>query len=167
MNKEKYFIEKEFGPLDDLYILLESLENTLQAEITDEDYIIGRKQLFYTFLHETIHAFISKKARWIHELNDDETDFIDELATRIIIDDVIKRLNIYEKMDTFYGKYVHHKKEIEIYGYKFNEDRYNEVEETWNKTFSKENDIDGFCKYVFEYYKNNKEQIGREKDFEY
>jgi translation elongation factor EF-Ts len=167
MIKEKYIMEKSFSPLDDLYVLLESLEKTLQSEINDEDYVIGRKQLFYTFLHETIHAFITKKAKWVHELDEDETDFIDELATRIIIDDVIKRLNIFEKMDTFYEKYVHHKNELELYGYKLSENNYNKIEEEWYKKYSKENNIDAFCRYLLEYYKNNKTEIGREEDFKY
>ena len=108
MDKENYKINKIFSPLDDLYNLLKMLEESLGTEINDEDYIIGRKQLYYIFLHETIHAFITKKAKWVHELKDDETDFVDELVTRIIIDDVIKRLNIFEKMDTYYEHYVKH-----------------------------------------------------------
>jgi hypothetical protein len=102
MNKDEYISSKVFPPLDDLYLLLRSLENILGTEIEEKDYIIGRKQLYYIFLHETIHAFISRKAHWIHELKEDETDFVDELVVRVIIDDVIKKLNIYNKMDTYY-----------------------------------------------------------------
>ena len=95
MDKDKYISTKIFSPLDDLFVLLHSLEEIFKTEINDDDYIIGRKQLYYIFMHETMHAFIAKKARWIHELQDDETDFIDELAARVIIDDVIKRLKIF------------------------------------------------------------------------
>jgi len=122
MNKDKYILTKIFSPLDDLYGLLHSLEKTLETEINDEDYIIGRKQLYYTFLHETIHAFITKKAKWIHELKDDETDFVDEVVDGTIIDDVIKRLNIFDKMDTFYEQNVHHKVELKLYGYNLSEE---------------------------------------------
>jgi hypothetical protein len=167
MDKYKYIISKKFPPLDDLYVLLHSLEETLGTEINDEDYIIGRKQLFYIFLHETIHAFITKKAGWIHKLKDDETDFVDELAARIIIDDVIKRLNIFDKMDTFYKNNVNHKNELELYGYKLPEEEYISLEEEWYKNYSKKNDIEGYCKYVLEYYRNNFDRIGRDKDFEY
>jgi len=167
MDKENYKINKIFSPLDDLYTLLKMLEESLGTEINDEDYIIGRKQLYYIFLHETIHAFITKKAKWVHELKDDETDFVDELVTRIIIDDVIKRLNIFEKMDTYYEHYVKHKIGLINYGYKLSEDEYMKLEEIWYKKYSKENNIDGYCKYILEYYRNNINKIGRDKDFKY
>jgi hypothetical protein len=165
MKKDKYILTKIFSPLDDLYILLKSLEKTLETEINDEDYIIGRKQLYYIFLHETIHAFITKKAKWIHELKDDETDFVDEIVVRIIIDDVIKRLNIFDKMDTFYEQNVNHKNELKLYGYKLSEEEYNKLENEWYKNYSKDNDIEAFCKYVLEYYRNNFGRIGRDKNF--
>jgi hypothetical protein len=137
-------------------------------EINDEDYIIGRKQLYYIFLHETMHAFITKKAGWIHKLKEDETDFVDELVARIIIDDIIKRLNIFDKMDTYYEQYVHHKNELKEYGYdKLTEEEYIKLEEEWHKNYSNKNDIDGYCKYVLEYYRNNFDRIGRDKNFEY
>jgi len=167
MDKDKYIVSKIFSPLDDLYILLQSLEKSLGTEINDEDYIIGRKQLYYIFLHETIHAFITKKAKWIHELNEDETDFVDELAVRVIIDDVIKRLNIFHKLDVYYENHVDHKNDINLYGFKVNEEEYNILEKEWYKNFSKENDINGYCKYLLKYYRNNFEKIGRDKDFKY
>ena len=43
---QNYKNTKTFSPLDDLYELLHSLEKTLETEINDEDYIIGRKQLY-------------------------------------------------------------------------------------------------------------------------
>jgi hypothetical protein len=167
MDKDKYILTKFFPPLDDLYVLLHSLEETLETEINDEDYIIGRKQLFYTFLHETMHAFITRKAGWIHNLKDDETDFVDELAARIIIDDVIKRLNIFDKMDTFYENNVNHKEELKLYGYELPEEEYMNLEEEWYKNYSNKNDIEGYCKYVLEYYRNNFDRIGRDENFEY
>jgi hypothetical protein len=167
MDKDKYVITKIFPPLDDLYILLHSLEKTLETEINENDYIIGRKQLYYTFLHETIHAFITKRAKWIHELEEDETDFVDELVVRIIIDDVIKRLKIFCKMDTFYENNVNHKNELFLYGYKLTEDEYDRLEEEWNKNYSKENKIEEYCKYILEYYRNNIYKIGRDKEFKY
>ena len=151
MDKDKYIVSKIFSPLDDLFELLQSLENSLRTEINDEDYIIGRKQLFYIFLHETIHAFITKKAKWIHELNEDETDFVDELAVRVIIDDVINRLNIFHKLDIYYENNVDHKNELKLYGFKINEEEYKILEKEWYENFSKENDIEGYCKYLLKY----------------
>ncbi|MDR0512202.1 MAG: hypothetical protein LBG93_03770 [Treponema sp.] len=167
MEKNKYIINKIFPPLDDLFILLQLLEKSLETEINEEDYIIGRKQLYYIFLHETIHAFITKKAKWIHELKDDETDFVDEAAVRIIIDDVIKRLNIYPKMDTYYENNFNHKTDLKLYGFKLKEENYLKLEEEWYKKYSKENDINGLCKYLLEYYRYNLNEIGRDKDFKY
>ena len=167
MDKDKYIVSKIFSPLDDLFILLQSLEKSLGTEVTDEDYIIGRKQLYYIFLHETIHAFITKKAKWIHELNEDETDFVDELAVRVITDDIIKRLNIFHKLDTYYENNVDHKNDINLYGFKVNEEDYILLEKEWHEKYSKENNIDGYCKYLLEYYRNNFEKIGRDKDFKY
>ena len=167
MNKDEYIVNKIFPPLDDLYLFLSSLEKTFEIEINDEDYITGRKELYYIFLHETIHAFITKKARWIHELNEDETDFVDELAVRVLIDDVIKRLNIFYKLDTYYENNVDHKNDINLYGFKVNEEEYSILEKEWYKNFSKGNDIDGYCKYLLKYYRNNFEKIGRDKDFKY
>ena len=167
MDKDKYIGTKLFSPLDDLFVLLHSLEEIFETEITDDDYIIGRKQLYYTFMHETMHAVITKKARWIHELQDDETDFVDELVARVIIDDVIKRLNIFDKMDTYYKDYVNHKAELKYYGYKISEEEYGKLEEEWYKNYAKENKIEEYCKYILEYYRDNFDRIGRDKDFEY
>ena len=153
--------------MDDLFILLQLLEKSLETEINEEDYVIGRKQLYYIFLHETIHSFITKKAQWIHELKDDETDFVDEVAVRIIIDDVIKRLNIYPKMDTYYENYINNKTDIKHYGFKLKEENYLKLEEEWYKKYSKKNDINGFCKYLLEYYRDNFNEIGRDKDLKY
>ena len=50
---------KKFEPLDNLYKLLEQMEQTLGISISSKDYKIGRHQLFYIFLHETTHAFIT------------------------------------------------------------------------------------------------------------
>jgi len=163
----EYTCSKKFPPLDDLYSLLYLLEKTLETEINEEDYIIGRKQLYYTFLHETIHAFITKKARWIHKLKDDETDFVDELVTRIIIDDVIKRLELYDKMDTYYEGNIHHKNEMKYYGFKLPEEEYNKLETEWYKKYSKENKIEDYCNYILEYYRNNINKIGRVQNFKY
>ena len=153
--------------MDDLYLLLKTLEKTLKTEIGEEDYIIGRKQLYYIFLHETMHAFITKNAKWIHDLKDDETDFVDELVVRVIIDDVIQRLNIFEKMDTYHQHHVNHAKELELYGYKLSEGEYDTLKKEWMENYSNENKIEKYCKYVLEYYRNNFDRIGREKDFKY
>ncbi|OQA47746.1 MAG: hypothetical protein BWY47_01361 [Bacteroidetes bacterium ADurb.Bin302] len=81
-GKDKFIIEKVFPPLDDLYHLLKHLEEEFNVEIEDKDYVIGRKQMYFTFLHETLHAFIRKKATWVFSLSEDEIDFIDEVAVR-------------------------------------------------------------------------------------
>ena len=95
MIKDKIIVNKIFPPLDDLYILLKKMQKALKTEIDDNDYVVGRKQLYFIFMHETMHAFITRKAHWIYNLSEDETDFIDEVVARIIIDDLIKELNIY------------------------------------------------------------------------
>lgn len=167
MTKNEYICTKIFPPLDDLYILLHSLEKTLETEIGEEDYIIGRKQLYYIFLHETIHAFITKKARWIHNLKDDETDFVDELVVRIIIDDVIERLKIFDKMDTYRQHNVNHERELQSYGFKLAEGEFIKLQKEWIENYSKENKIEEYCKYALDYYRNNFDRIGRDQNFEY
>jgi len=109
MGKDKFIIEKDFPPLDDLYLLLKHLQNSLNEEIEDKDYVIGRKQMYFTFLHETLHAFIRKKAPWIFSLTEDETDFIDELAVRFLIDDYLADPEIYKKVDEYYRDFVRHR----------------------------------------------------------
>jgi hypothetical protein len=112
-----YKNQKQFGALDDLYVLLEQMESTIGVEISDKDYIIGRKQLFYVFLHETMHAFITKTSRWIHDLPEDETDFVDELVVRVVLDDLIKDLDLLPKIDTFYENNIDHKTDLKHYGF--------------------------------------------------
>jgi hypothetical protein len=167
MIKNEYISTKVFPPLDDLYLLLQSLEKTLDTEISEEDYIIGRKQLYYIFLHETMHAFITKRAKWIHELKDDETDFVDELVARIMIDDIIQRLGIFDKMDTYHQHYVNHEKDLQLYGYKLAEGEYDILRKEWLENYSKENKIEEYCKYTLEYYRKNFDRIGRDPNFKY
>jgi len=164
MSKDNYIVSKICTPLDELYSLLQSLEKSFKVEINEEDYIIGRKQLFYTFLNKTIHAFIAKKAKWIHELKDNETRFVDQLATRVITDDIIKRLNIYPKIDTYYEHCVDHKNELKNYGFRINEDEYKMLEEEWYKNYSKDDGINGYCKYLLTYYNNNVSRIGNNNE---
>jgi hypothetical protein len=167
MNKHGYICTKVFPPLDDLFLLLQSLESSLGTEIGEEDYIIGRKQLYYIFLHETIHAFITKKAKWIHELKPDETDFVDKLAVRVIIDDIIQRLKIFDKMDTYYDNNVNHEKEMQYYGYNLAEGEYVMLRKEWLEKFYNGNKIEDYCKYALEYYRNNFERLGRDSEFKY
>ena len=155
MRKNKYITKKIFSPLDDLYVLLESMEKILNLTIDDNDYVIGRKQLFYIFLHETGHAFITKSARWIHELKEDETDFVDEVVVRILIDDLIKKLNIYDKLDIYYENHVNHKKELINYGFNLSEENYLYLERIWYEKYSKDFKIEKYCQFVLDYYKNN------------
>ncbi len=118
-------------------------------------------------MHETIHAFITKHSRWIHDLKEDATDFINEAAARIIIDDMIKRLLLHSKIETYYENNMQHKNELILYDYNLSEKEYSKLEQEWYKIYSGENNIDGFCKYLLEYYKNNKGKIGRKKNLSY
>jgi hypothetical protein len=157
--------ENSFEPLDDLYSLLNRLEQYYGFDIETKDYIVGRKQLYYTFIHETLHAFIGKAAKWIYDLTEDETDFIDEVAVRIIIDDILKRFDIYKKVDLFYHDNVNHRKELSLYGYNLTPEQYDDIEKEYNKRFSDKKDIDHFCKYIHEKYKEY--GIKRREDFSY
>ena len=99
--------------------------------------------------------------------NEDKTDFTDEIAVRVIIDDVIKRLNIFDKPDSYYEHDVHHSKELPDYGYKISEEEYKTLSGEWYKNYPTENDIEGYCRYLLHYYRTNIETIGRDKDFSY
>ena len=161
-----YKSRKYFPPLDDLFELLQSLEKIFKIEITENEFKIGREQLFVTFMHETIHAFITKKAPWIHDLKDDECDFVDELVVRILIDDIIVKLNLFNKINPYFQSNINHKKDLKNYGFNLKPEEYEGLELKWHQTFSKEMDIDGFCKLVLNYYNCN-ETIKRKNDFSY
>ena len=163
--KDDLIINKEFPPLDDLYILLKQMQKALKIEIVDEDYVVGRKQLFYIFIHETMHAFIAKSAKWIYDLHEDEIDFIDEVAARIIIDDLIKELDIFNKLDLYYENHINHRKELPLYGYNLSPEQYDFIEVEYKEKYSKNKDIDSFCKYIHKMYKSL--GIFRRIDFSY
>ena len=165
MLKDEIIVNKIFPPLDDLYILLKQMQKALKTEINGNDYVVGRKQLYFIFMHETTHAFITRKARWIYNLSEDETDFIDETVARIVIDYLIKELNIYEKVDLFYDNHINHRKELPKYGYNLTPEQYDEIEKEYYKKYSKEKDINVFCLYVHDQYK--KLGIRRREDFSY
>ena len=116
-------------------------------------------------MHETTHAFITRKARWIYNLSEDETDFIDETVARIVIDYLIKELNIYEKVDLYYDNHINHRKELSKYGYNLTPEQYDEIEKEYYKKYSKEKDINVFCLYIHDQYK--KLGIRRREDFSY
>ena len=157
--------KKSFEPLDDLYSLLNRLEQYYNFDIETKDYIIGRKQLYYTFIHETLHAFIGKSAKWIYDLTEDETDFIDEVAVRLLIDDIIKQFDIYRKVDLFYEQNVNHRKELSLYGYNLTPEQYDDMEKEYYRRFSEDKEINQLCKYIHEKYKEY--GIERRKDFSY
>ncbi len=165
MIKDEIIVNKIFPPLDDLYILLKQMQKALKTEIDDNDYVVGRKQLYFIFMHETMHAFITRKAHWIYNLPEDETDFTDEVVARIVIDDLIKELNIYEKVDLIYDNHINHRKELPKYGYNLTPNQYDGIEKEYYNKYSTERDIDGFCHYVHDQYK--KLGIRRKEDFSY
>ena len=163
--KNEFIINKVFPPLDDLYNLLQNMQSYFNTEISEEDYIVGRKQLYYIFLHETMHAFVAKKAKWIYDLCEDETDFIDEVAARILIDVIIKEMCIYNKMDLFYENNVNHRKELQLYGYNLTEEQYDKIETEYILKYKEQKDIDSFCKKIHKQYKEL--GIKRRADFSY
>jgi hypothetical protein len=160
-----YKTTKEFEPLDDLYSLLEKFENYYGITIETKDYIVGRQQLFYVFMHETLHAFIGKAAHWIYDLSEDETDFIDEVAVRILIDDFIKRNNIYDKVKLLYENHVNHKKELILYGFKLSQEQYCLIEREYQNNYAADHNIDAFCHYIHNKYKEY--DIHRNEGFTY
>ena len=89
------------------------------------------------------------------------------MAVRVIIRDVIKRLDIYPKMDTYYDHYVKDKDGLFDYGFILSKEDYLLFDREWNNKYSKENNIDGYCRFLLEYYRTNFDRIGRDKDFEY
>jgi hypothetical protein len=161
-----YKNQKQFGALDDLYVLLEQMESTIGVEISDKDYIIGRKQLFYVFLHETMHAFITKTSRWIHDLPEDETDFVDELVVRVVLDDLIKDLDLLPKIDTFYENNIDHKTDLKHYGFPLEEVEYDKLCGIWKKSFYQGFKINDFCRYVHQFYLDH-EHLKRSASFQY
>lgn len=151
--KDAFINEKDFAPLDDLYLLLKAMQDSLGLEIGSADYLVGREQLYYVFMHETMHAFIGKAAPWIYQLHEDETDFIDEMAARMVIDDLIEHLGLFDKVKLFYENHVNHRKELNYYGYDLTPDRYDEMEIHYRETFSETKDLEGFCRYLSMWYR--------------
>jgi hypothetical protein len=154
-----YKSQKQLGALDDLFILLEQLEQTIGISIVDEDFIIGRQQLFYTFFHEVTHAFITQKARWLYDLPDEEIDFVDEVAVRVIMDGLIKHLDLLEKINPFFEMYLDHKTGVNAYGYNMKVEEYEAMAREWNNKYLAGYDIDGFCRYIHDFYRENKQQL--------
>lgn len=152
MEKDNFILEKVFPPLDDLYLLLKKLQKNLNEEIEDEDYCIGRKQMYFTFLHETLHAFIRKKAPWVFILSEDEIDFIDELAVRLLIDDYLTDSEIFKKVDDYYKDFVRHRTDLKHYGFNLLPEDYDKINMVYIKNYSKNKDINGLCIYLKEMY---------------
>ena len=151
--KDAFIVDKDFAPLDDLYLLLKAMQDSLGLEIGSADYVVGREQLYYVFLHETTHAFIGKAAPWIYGLHEDETDFVDEVAARILIDDLLARLGLFDKVKLYYENHVNHRKELRYYGYDLTPELYDEMEQRYRGEFSATKDIDGFCRYLSQRYR--------------
>ena len=152
MEKDRFIIEKIFSPLDDLYLLLKYLQENLDEEIEDEDYIIGRKQIYFIFLHETLHAFIRKKAPWVFVLSEDEIDFIDEVAVRLLIDDYLGNSEIFKKVEEYYKDFVRHRTDLRRYGFNLIPNDYDSIKKKYIERFSKSKDINGLCIYLKNIY---------------
>lgn len=163
--KDKFITEKNFPPLDDLYLLLKFLQEKLGIEICDSDFVIGRKQMYFTFLHEALHAFIRKKASWVFDLSEDEIDFIDEVAVRFLIDDFLLDSEIFKKVDEYYVDFVRHRTDLKLYGFNLLPEDYDKMYAEYIQSYAHNKDINGLCVYLKEkYYELG---VERRNDFSY
>lgn len=151
--KDSFITKKIFAPLDDLFMLLKAMQGALDMDILGDDYVVGREQLYYVFMHETMHAFIGKASPWIYKLHEDETDFIDETAARILIDDLLTQLKLFGKVKLYYDNHINHRKELSYYGYDLSPEDYDRMEKHYHEAFSKTKDIDGLCHNIADQYR--------------
>ena len=133
------------------------------TSIKTEDFIIGKQQLFFTFLHELMHAFITNKAVWIHDLDDDEVDFVNEVIVRVLIDFVIQEFDLKDKVNPYYEVFIHHENDLKVYGHNLEPEAYRSLEKIWYKEYRETLDIDDYCSYVLLYIRQN---VSEKRDVE-
>lgn len=164
-STHEYKTKKHFAPLDDLFELLRSLETYFDTTLRGSDFRVGKEQLAYIFLHEAIHAFIGRKAKWLWTLDEDRLDFIDEVCCRVLIDTYLEEANVFGKVKLFYDNHVDHRKEITHYGFDFTPDEYDRAAEQYRSSFAASRDVEGFCAYLRDLYKQKR--LKRRDGFSY
>jgi hypothetical protein len=138
-------------PVQDLCALLENMESTLGCTLRNQDFVIGRQQLFSVFLHEVGHAFITRKAPWIHDLPEKQVDYIDEVLVRIMIHDLVQDLGLAAKLGNHYSpSTAKDLREFPAYGIDISPSEYDSFRNVWKTRYYPTWDLDGMARFLLE-----------------
>jgi hypothetical protein len=139
------------GPVQDLLDSFQLIEKQFKLTITEEDFIIGRQQLLHIFNHETLHAVISKKVSWIHELEESEETLVDEILVRVLNHHFVHRVNLTEKLRPYYvPDTTKDVRDLEGYGVGLPEERYVEILNVWKKRFGSPEMIEPMAQWLLD-----------------
>ena len=144
------------------------IEEQFDLTIRDEDYFIGREQLLHVFHHETLHAVISHKVPWIHQLNEPEETLVDEILVRVLNHHFVKHGKLEETLGPHYlpdtSKDI---RDLKGYGITLSEQQFNTIIETWEARFSSPDQIEPMAQWLLDEHRAGKIDIHHKDTFGY
>ena len=132
--------------LEELNNILSTIENAMQIELKDDDFVVGRDQLLHIFLHEASHAVVTNQVKWIHELDEDKETAVDEILARFLDDDFVKILGMASHT------IAEHVNELSKYPVQISENEFSKLKDIWRKVYFPERNVEGMAKELLLFF---------------
>jgi hypothetical protein len=139
------------GPIRDLLESFDLIEKQFELSITDGDFAVGRQQLLHIFNHETLHAVISHKVPWVHNLEEAEETLVDEILVRVLDRYFVDQNKLGKKPGPRYvpdpAKDV---RGMAAYGISLTAREFEDIVATWKKRFGSPDTIEPMAQWLLE-----------------
>jgi len=144
-------------PVQNLLDSYEAMEQEFQVSIRDSDFVVGKQQLLNLFNHETLHAVITNKVPWIHELGESEETLVDEILVRVLNFQFVRKANLVDKLLPWYKPNT--KKDVadcEGYGIHLTEKQYADILGTWETKYGVPEAIEPMARWLLEEHRQGR-----------
>ena len=146
---------------------LNDIEKIYEISIKNEDFVIGKQQLLHIFNHETLHAVISSKVTWIHQIPEAEETLVDEILVRILNHDFVEKAKLHEKLKPWYLPNAKKDSRDLDYGYGIHvsEKQFKTILSVWRTQFGTAKDIEPMAKWLLNEHKEKRILIDLKDSF--
>ena len=144
-------------PVQNLLDAYGAIEREFQVTIRDSDFVVGRQQLLNIFNHETLHAVITNKVSWIHDLGESEETLVDEIMVRVLNFQFVRDANLVEKLMPWYKPNI--AKDVadcEGYGIHLTERQYADILGTWETKYGVPEAIEQMARWLLEEHRQGR-----------
>jgi hypothetical protein len=132
--------------LDEFQNIVDTIENTMQIKLKDEDFVIGQEQMFHIFLHETSHAVITNQARWVHDLEEEKEIAVDEILARLLDDELSQIIGLHHHSIT------EHVDELSKYPVQITIEEFARLKEKWQRFYFPNKNVEGMANELLSFF---------------